>query len=124
MFNVAHAQEGAAQAAGIGPSYLLMWVLIIGIFYFMMIRPQIKRAKEHRELMNNLRRGDKVVTQGGIHGTIAKVADDIIHLKIADGVEIEMAKVSIAHVVVKADDVKKPATKKKAAPKKTAAKKK
>jgi preprotein translocase subunit YajC len=109
MINVAHAQEGAGAAAGIGPTYLLMWVAIIAIFYFFLIRPQMKRAREHRELIGSIRRGDRVVTQSGLYGGVKKVEDDIVQLEIATDVVVDVAKMSIAQVVVKAEDVKAPA---------------
>ena len=91
-----------AQAAG-GASLtaqLLPFVLIFGIFYLFLIRPQQKRAKAHRELVNNVKRGDKVVTSGGLRGTIAKaVADqDYVEVEIAKDVKVELVRSMIATV--------------------------
>ncbi|MGC6536461.1 MAG: preprotein translocase subunit YajC [Candidatus Puniceispirillaceae bacterium] len=91
-----------AQAAG-GASLtaqLLPFVLIFGIFYLFLIRPQQKRAKAHRELVNNVKRGDKIVTSGGLRGTIAKaVADqDYVEVEIAKDVKVELVRSMIATV--------------------------
>ena len=91
-----------AQAAG-GASLtaqLLPFVLIFGIFYLFLIRPQQKRAKAHRELVNNVKRGDKIVTSGGLRGTIAKaVADqDYVEVEIAKDVIVELVRSMIATV--------------------------
>ena len=70
------------------------------IFYFLIIRPQSKRQKEHAALVSALRTGDKVITNGGIHGIIANVKDgNVLSLKIADNVKIEIDKSAIATVV-------------------------
>lgn len=65
------------------------------IFYFLMWRPQSKRAKEHKELMGGLSKGDEVVTNGGIAGKITRVKDDFIVVEVADGVEVKIQKVAI-----------------------------
>jgi len=73
--------------------YLLF---LFGIFYFLLIRPQQQRTKRHRELVLGLRDGDKVVTVGGIYGTIKQVTDDTISLEIADKVIVVFSKASVA----------------------------
>ncbi len=77
---------------------LLMILIIFGIFYFLLIRPQMKRQKEHQAMVSALRKGDKVVTTGGIHGAIVGVKDDVVVLKIAEQVKIEVAKNCVASV--------------------------
>jgi preprotein translocase subunit YajC len=72
---------------------LLPIVFVMVIFYFLLIRPQQKRAKQHKEMLSAIRRGDRIVTSGGLTGTIVKVADD------SDTVEIEIAKGVKVHVV-------------------------
>ena len=69
---------------------LLPFVLIIVVFYFLLIRPQQKRQKQHREMVSNLKKGDEVVTNGGTLGRITNVGDNFISLEIADGVEIKV----------------------------------
>ena len=67
-------------------------ILIFGVFYILLIRPQQKKVKQHREMLSNLRRGDKIITSGGIIGTINKVADNKeLTLQVAENVEIKIA---------------------------------
>ena len=67
-------------------------ILIFGVFYILLIRPQQKKVKQHREMLNNLRRGDKIITSGGIIGTINKVLDNKeLQLQVSDNVEINIA---------------------------------
>jgi preprotein translocase subunit YajC len=68
---------------------LLMLGLMFLIFYFLLIRPQQKRAKEHRQLVDALERGDEVVLQGGVHGTVTGVTEKVLTIEVADGVRIK-----------------------------------
>ncbi len=80
-----------AQAAGGGGDPIVSLVMILGmfaIFYFLLIRPQQKKAKEHRAMVEGLSKGDEVVTQGGLLGKITKVNDNFITVELADGVEV------------------------------------
>jgi preprotein translocase subunit YajC len=78
------------------------WVLIFAIFYFLMIRPQQQRAKQHREMIDNVRRGDTVVTAGGIVGRVAKVKDEgEIMVEIADNVQVRVLKSTLSDVRAK-----------------------
>jgi len=74
------------------------------VFYFLMIRPQQKQRREQQTMIGSLRRGDKVVTIGGIHGRIEGLKDKLVVLKVADNVKIEISKASIAQVVRRPDD--------------------
>ena len=93
------AEPAAAASEGIG-SNAISQVLMLGafafIFYFLILRPQSKRAKQQRELITNLQKGDEVVTAGGILGKIHRVADNFLVLMIAEGVEIVVQKQAIA----------------------------
>ncbi|MBW6509465.1 MAG: preprotein translocase subunit YajC [Desulfuromonadales bacterium] len=89
--------EGGAQQ-GNPYSGIIMLVAMFAIFYFLLIRPQQKRAKQHRELVNNLKSGETVVTAGGIHGKITAVEDTVVTLEIANGVKIKMNRASITEV--------------------------
>lgn len=96
----------AAPAAGQGPEGgffmpLLFMVLIVVVFYFLLIRPQTKRAKAQREMIDQVAIGDEVVTAGGIVGKIAKLRDDFVVLQISETVEITLQKTSIANVLPK-----------------------
>jgi preprotein translocase subunit YajC len=95
------AQQTAAPGAASQPDLLqtLLPFLFMGvIFYFLLIRPQQKRQKQHQQLMANLKTGDRVVTSGGIHGLIANVKETTFLLKVADNVKIEIDKSAVAGV--------------------------
>ncbi|MBK0397807.1 preprotein translocase subunit YajC [Limibaculum sp. M0105] len=100
----AYAQAaGAAPGGGFLPS-LLPLILIFVIFYFLLIRPQQKRAKEHKQMIEALRRGDQVVLAGGIMGKVVRVRDeDEAEVEIAEGVKIRVVKSTIAQVVSKTE---------------------
>jgi len=85
----------AADAAGGGFSQLVPLILIMVIFYFLLIRPQQKRVKEHKSMVDSLKKGDKVITNGGIFGQIIDVKDDHMKVEIADGVRIKIQRDSI-----------------------------
>lgn len=87
-----------------GPSAMMQLIFFGGfilIFYFLMWRPQSKRAKEHRELVSALNKGDEVVTNGGIAGKITKVSDDFITVEIAQGVEMKVQKQAVTSALPK-----------------------
>ena len=92
MSGVAWAED--APAAGPMGQFLSFAPLVIlfVIFYFLLIRPQQKKAKEHKEMLTKLEKGDAVVTSGGIHGTITGVAEDAVTLEIAEGVKVKVTK--------------------------------
>jgi preprotein translocase subunit YajC len=86
---------------------LLPFVLIFVIMYFLILRPQQKRAKEHTELIKNLRRGDTVITTGGLVGKVTKVVDDDqIEVEIADGVRVRQVRSMVSGVRAKGEPVK------------------
>ena len=86
---------------------LLPFILIFVIMYFLILRPQQKRAKQHQEMVKNLRRGDNVVTSGGLVGKVTKVVDDDqVEIEIADGMRVRQVKSMIADVRVKGEPVK------------------
>ncbi len=91
-------------ASGGGQSALLNIVPLIfmfGIFYFLLIRPQQKRAKEHRALLEAIKKGDQVVTAGGLHGKVTAIDEAVVTLEVATGVNIKVDKGHIARVVTK-----------------------
>ncbi len=93
-----------AQAAGDQPSVLasvLPLVFIVVIFWLLIIRPQMKRTKQHRELISNLAVGDEIVTAGGLLGRVTAVGDSFLKLHLADGVTVIVQKHSVAQVVPK-----------------------
>jgi len=92
----------AGQAAGEQPSLLasiLPLVFIVVIFWLLIIRPQMKRNKQHRELVANLAVGDEVVSAGGLLGKVTEVGDNFIQVQLADQVLVKMQKSSVAQVV-------------------------
>jgi len=93
---------GAPGGGGQGGSQFLSFlpiILIFVIFYFLLIRPQQKRAKEHRNLLSNLKEGDEVLTNGGIYGKITGIKDDKITVEISDKVRVKVSRGHIAGVV-------------------------
>jgi preprotein translocase subunit YajC len=103
---LAQQQAGQAQSGGLWYMQLLPFAFIFVIFYFLLIRPQQKRQKEHQQLLSNLKTGDKVVTSSGIHGLIANVKDTTFLVKVADNVKIEVDKNAIASVSKSVDQPK------------------
>ena len=96
------------QAAPAGPdgttSFLLQlapWLLIFIIFYFLMIRPQTRRMKQHQATLAALKKGDEVITAGGIRGKVTKVADDDVEVEIASNVRVRVVKSTITGVVAR-----------------------
>ncbi len=90
-----------AAPGGQGPAFgdqLFLILIIFGIFYFIVFRPMRKRQRETEQLLTALKNGDRVVTNGGIYGTVVGVADDIVQLRIADHVKIQVAKSAIARL--------------------------
>lgn len=102
MISVAHAQTAAAAAdPNAGLMSFLPFIILIIIMYFMMIRPQMKKAKEHRLMIEALQKGDEVVTQGGLLGRVSKLGEVYVTLEIAAGVEVHLQKNTIAIVLPK-----------------------
>ena len=99
MIDVAYAMAPTGGQGG-GDMNTLMgflpMVLILGVFYFLLIRPQQKKARDHRELLQNLKRGDAVITQGGLYGKIANLSDQVVTLEVADKVRVRVSRGSIA----------------------------
>jgi len=76
-----------------------IWIFLIIIFYFVLVRPQKKRQQEQQRLISSLKTGDRVVTNGGIHGLIANVKETTVMVKVADNVKIEMEKSAVTTVL-------------------------
>ena len=95
---------GGGFGGGLGA--FLPLILIFVVFYFLLIRPQQKKAKAHRDMVGNVRRGDSVVTGGGIIGKVTKVMDERLQVEIADGVKVQIARGTLSDVVAKGQPVK------------------
>jgi len=100
LISSAMAQDAGAQAPSMLGS-LLPLILIVVIFWFLLIRPQMKRNKQHRELVAGLSAGDEVVTAGGMLGKVTEVGESFISMELTDGVVIKLQKHSVAQVVPK-----------------------
>lgn len=101
FLTTAWAQDAGAAGSGGAWMQLLPLVLIFVVFYFLLIRPQTKRAKEHREMVGKLQAGDEVVTNGGMLGRIAEIGDNFMTLEIADGVSIKVQKTQVSQLMPK-----------------------
>ena len=100
----AFAQGAEAPPAGAAFAQFLPIILIFVIFYFLLIRPQQQKMKQHRAMVEALRRGDQVVTSGGIVGKVFKVNDDgMVEVEIAEGVKVKVIKQTITHVLNKTE---------------------
>jgi len=102
---MAPAQGG--QGGGDFMTTILMFAVIIAIFYFMILRPQQKRQKERKKLLESMKKGDKVVTAGGLHGTIVGIEDKTLLLQIAENVKVKVERSSIS-VVNKVGEIETP----------------
>ncbi len=101
MISLAHAQTaGAADPTG-GFMQLLPMILMFVVLWFLMIRPQMKKAKEHKALIEALAKGDEVVTGGGLVGRVTKVDDSYVTVEIAQGVEVVVQKPAVGIVLPK-----------------------
>ncbi|CAD5108027.1 preprotein translocase subunit YajC [Zestomonas carbonaria] len=102
LIPAAYADAAAPAAGPAGTGF--EWVFLVGflvIFYLMIWRPQAKRAKEHKNLLGSLQKGDEVVTSGGIAGKVTKVADDFVVVEVSDNVELKFQKGAIAATLPK-----------------------
>jgi preprotein translocase subunit YajC len=95
------AAQTAPAAQGNPMSLIIMMVLFFAVFYFMAIRPQMKRAKEHRALLSGLSKGDEVITNGGLAGRVVDLTDSFVGLEISDGVSVKIQKNAINAVLPK-----------------------
>lgn len=93
--------EGAAAGGDGGLLGLAFPLILLGVFYFLMIRPQQKRAKEHQGMVDELKKGDEIISTGGLGGTVTAVGDVFVTLKVADNVEVRVQKQSVASLLPK-----------------------
>ncbi len=100
MIDVAYAMGAGGQAGagaqGGGMSAMLFPLALIAIFYFLLIRPQQKKAKEHRAMLDDLKKGDKIISSGGLHGVITGLSDDAITMEIAPKIRVKISRGSVA----------------------------
>jgi preprotein translocase subunit YajC len=93
--------QAAPGAAGGGFSFVIVMILMLGFMYFAMLRPQMKRQKEHRDLVAGLAKGDEVVTNGGIAGRIDDVGENFVSVEIAPNIKIKVQKSAVQQVLPK-----------------------
>jgi preprotein translocase subunit YajC len=101
MLNVYAQGQAAGQPMPAPPSPLASFmpiILIFAIFYFLLIRPQAKKQKEHQEMLKNLSKNDEVITSGGIHGTVVNVKERTVILRVDENVKIELEKAAVTQL--------------------------
>ncbi len=103
FISTAHAQTAPAAAPGGTDTLfsLLPLVLMFVVLYFIMIRPQMKKQKEHKAMVEALAKGDEVVIAGGVLGRVAKLGDNFIHVEVANGVELQVQRAAVVQVLPK-----------------------
>lgn len=102
MISLAHAQTAAAASdPSSGLMGMLPMILMFIVLWFLMIRPQMKKAKEHKALLEALAKGDEVVTQGGLVGKVTKVGDSYVSIEVASGTEVVVQKPAVSLVLPK-----------------------
>lgn len=92
---------GAGGEGGGGFGAFLPLILMFAIFYFLLIRPQQKKAKQHKQLLSSLKKGDRVVSSGGLHGVITGITDDVVTVEVAPKVRVKISRGSISGVAGK-----------------------
>jgi len=95
----AMAQDGASTGGGI--EFMLMIGIFFAIMYFMIIRPQSKRTKEHKQMLSDLKKGDEIVTNGGLLGKVSKIGDNFIEMKAAENTVLKVQRQAVATVMPK-----------------------
>lgn len=106
-------QAGAAGGAGGGLASLVPLILMFAIFYFLLILPQQKKTKEHREMVASLKKGDQIMTSSGFYGRIVDINDDILSLELGDRVRVRMNRSFVSQVVTGGDKKAAPPVKSK-----------
>ena len=101
---ISEAFAQTAPAAGVGEGGTMQLVIMVGMFavlYFVMIRPQMKRQKEHKAMIDALAKGDEVVVAGGLIGRVARLGDSVLHVEVAKDVEIQVQRAAVVQVLPK-----------------------
>jgi len=100
-FFISDALAAAPEASANPVASLLPLVFIFVVFYFLLIRPQSKKAKEHKQMVGALAKGDEIVTNGGLLGKLSKVGDNFVEVELAEGVTVKLQRNAIANVMPK-----------------------
>jgi preprotein translocase subunit YajC len=93
---LAYAQEATKPPVSPAAANIGFLILLFAIFYFLLIRPQQKKAKEHRVMLTKLEKGDNVITSGGLHGRITSVSEDTVTVEIAENVRVKLTRSAVA----------------------------
>jgi preprotein translocase subunit YajC len=115
LINIAYAMGQGGGAAGQGAggfSSLIPIILMFVIFYFLLIRPQQKKSKEHREMINRLKKGDRIITSGGLHGLVTAVSETTMTVEIADKVRVKIARGNVSQVIQSSSQIQESKKKK------------
>jgi len=112
--DVAYALSGApggsaGGGSGGGLAALAPLVIMFVIFYFLLIRPQQKKAKSHRDLLSNLRKGDRIITNGGLYGQVTGLTDTVVTVEIAPKIRVKVARSHVAGLAASPESVSAPA---------------
>ena len=98
---LAYAMGAGGEGGGSFGAFLPL-ILMFAIFYFLLIRPQQKKAKQHKQLLSSLKKGDRIVSSGGLHGVITGITDDVVTVEVAPKVRVKISRGSISGVAGKA----------------------
>ncbi len=104
MFDLVYAMGsggGGGQGGGLGA--FLPLIIIFGIFYFLLIRPQQRKAKQHKQVLASLKKGDRVISSGGLHGVITGLTDDLVTMEISPKIRVKVSRGSIAGAIGKTE---------------------
>ena len=96
MSTLAYAADGATGGIGSNLSSFIPMILIFVVFYFLLIRPQQKKARQQQEFLGSLKKGDEVVSSGGIYGKITGLTDTVVTLEIAEGIRVKLSRSAIS----------------------------
>ena len=99
MIDIAYAMGQGGGTEGGGLVSFMPLILMFVIFYFLLIRPQQKKQKDHRQMVSNLRNGDRIITTGGIHGRIISASDNILTIEVADKVRVKLNRDNVGSMV-------------------------
>jgi preprotein translocase subunit YajC len=105
MDSLAYAMPTGGGGGDSGMTAFIPLILMFAIFYFLLIRPQQKKAKQHKTLLSSLRKGDRIVTSGGLHGLITGVADDVVTIEIAPKIRVKVSRGSVAGILKRDESV-------------------
>ena len=109
MIDIAYAMgQGGAGGQGGGFSSFIPLILMFVIFYFLLIRPQQKKQKDHRLMISNLNNGDRIITSGGIHGRITSVGDNTLTIEIADRVRVKLNRTNVSALLQSSSQAQSP----------------